>query len=379
MLSPSYQKNHKKQYVSISLLKHTDVRVYVSKYIYTYMYISVCGWGVCVEGPLSVKGFKSTKSDGIPERANKLNWERERLLLSIHVNNSKVINTFTEHRIDIFSHCIACLFRYKEIWFLWFQKIYHYLTKSCRYHVSSKLNLHWLLDYILFCFSDSDHPKSRKRERSEEVCETCLTHKGSSVLSTTAELVFSMCFVMCVLQVCDFRDQVVKHQILSRCSSEPIQLTYQSTPGRYQKEDNTHEDDETNTDHHTDTHTSDEGQTQDRGDGRTPARKKEVCIQSQGKERQGENLTKTGRDGQKESCRCGDSGERRGEHRHIKVRYVVSSEPQTLYKDVRHDSSPSVKPKCVDRHLVVVCSAGRKACLLCVGRWCPNEKVKYTS
>ncbi|XP_060935322.1 MORC family CW-type zinc finger protein 3 [Limanda limanda] len=81
-------------------------------------------------------------------------------------------------------------------------------------------------------FSYRDHPKSRKRERSEEGC--------------------------------DFRDQVVKHQILSRCSSEPIQLTYQSsqTHYRYQKEDNTHEDDQTNTDYHADTDTSDEAKTQ---------------------------------------------------------------------------------------------------------------------
>nr|XP_019942068.1 PREDICTED: MORC family CW-type zinc finger protein 3-like [Paralichthys olivaceus] len=79
-----------------------------------------------------------------------------------------------------------------------------------------------------------DHLKSRKRERSEEVC--------------------------------DFQDQVVKHQILSRCSSEPIQPTYQFThaPDRCHKEGNTYEDDQTYTDYHADTHTSDEAQTKNK-------------------------------------------------------------------------------------------------------------------
>ncbi|XP_034453051.1 MORC family CW-type zinc finger protein 3 isoform X1 [Hippoglossus hippoglossus] len=105
-------------------------------------------------------------------------------------------------------------------------------------------------------FSYRDHPKSRKRERSEEVC--------------------------------DFRDQVVKHQILSRCSSEPIQLTYHSTQtDRYQKKENTHEDDQTNTDHHTDRHTSDEAQTQNRGTAEHPLAKQKSVVRVRGKKDKG--------------------------------------------------------------------------------------------
>ncbi|XP_023263071.1 MORC family CW-type zinc finger protein 3-like [Seriola lalandi dorsalis] len=83
-----------------------------------------------------------------------------------------------------------------------------------------------------------EHPKSRKREKSLEVCE--------------------------------FQDQVAKHQILSRSSSEPSQPTFQSTrtPDRWHAEENTLEHDQTNTDHcaddHADTHTNDNVQTQNR-------------------------------------------------------------------------------------------------------------------
>ncbi|XP_053284049.1 MORC family CW-type zinc finger protein 3 isoform X2 [Pleuronectes platessa] len=106
-------------------------------------------------------------------------------------------------------------------------------------------------------FSYRDHPKSRKRERSEEVG--------------------------------DFRDQVAKHQILSRCSSEPIQLTYQSTQthDRYQKEENTHEDDQTNTDHHADTHTSDEAETQNRVTAEHPHAKQKSVVRVRGKKDKG--------------------------------------------------------------------------------------------
>ncbi|XP_062249652.1 MORC family CW-type zinc finger protein 3 isoform X2 [Platichthys flesus] len=106
-------------------------------------------------------------------------------------------------------------------------------------------------------FSYRDHPKSRKRERSEEVC--------------------------------DFRDQVAKHQILSRCSSEPIQLTYRSTQthDRYQQEENTCEDDQTNTDHHADTHTSDEAQTQNRVTAEHPHAKQKSVVRVRGKKDKG--------------------------------------------------------------------------------------------
>ncbi|XP_049897515.1 MORC family CW-type zinc finger protein 3 isoform X1 [Epinephelus moara] len=70
-----------------------------------------------------------------------------------------------------------------------------------------------------------EHSKSRKREKSLEVCE--------------------------------FKDQADKHQILSRSSSEPSQPTFQSTytperirrAGRHHTEENTQEQDQTNIDH----------------------------------------------------------------------------------------------------------------------------------
>ncbi|XP_071313759.1 MORC family CW-type zinc finger protein 3 isoform X2 [Trachinotus anak] len=79
-----------------------------------------------------------------------------------------------------------------------------------------------------------EHPKSRKREKSLEVCE--------------------------------FQDRAAKHQILSRSSSEPSQPTFQSThtSERWHTEENTPEHDETNTDHLTDTHMNDEAQTHNR-------------------------------------------------------------------------------------------------------------------
>uniref|UniRef100_A0A4W6CA77 Zgc:152774 n=1 Tax=Lates calcarifer TaxID=8187 RepID=A0A4W6CA77_LATCA len=77
-----------------------------------------------------------------------------------------------------------------------------------------------------------EHPKSRKREKS--------------------------------LEVCQFQNQVAKHQTLSRSSSEPSQPTFQSprTPNRCHAEENTPEHDETDTDCHTDT--NDDTETQDR-------------------------------------------------------------------------------------------------------------------
>lgn len=67
-----------------------------------------------------------------------------------------------------------------------------------------------------------------------------------------------------MLQVCQFQNQVAKHQTLSRSSSEPSQPTFQSprTPNRCHAEENTPEHDETDTDCHTDT--NDDTETQDR-------------------------------------------------------------------------------------------------------------------
>nr|XP_046261217.1 MORC family CW-type zinc finger protein 3 [Scatophagus argus] len=75
-----------------------------------------------------------------------------------------------------------------------------------------------------------EHPKSRKREKS--------------------------------LEVCALQDQVDKHQILSRSSSEPGQPTFQSvrTPDECQTEEDTIEQEQR--DYDSDTHTSDDAHTQ---------------------------------------------------------------------------------------------------------------------
>ncbi|XP_054452996.1 MORC family CW-type zinc finger protein 3 isoform X2 [Anoplopoma fimbria] len=73
-----------------------------------------------------------------------------------------------------------------------------------------------------------EHPKSRKREKSLEVCE--------------------------------FQDQTTKHQILSRSSSEPSWPTFRA--GERQTEEDSL--DRTSTDHLTDTHLHDDAQTQSR-------------------------------------------------------------------------------------------------------------------
>ncbi|XP_042349543.1 MORC family CW-type zinc finger protein 3 [Plectropomus leopardus] len=85
-----------------------------------------------------------------------------------------------------------------------------------------------------------EHPKSRKREKS--------------------------------LEVCGVQGQAAKHQILSRSTSEPSQPTFQSThtpehtstAGQRHTEENTQQHDQTNTDHPTEnvTDTLDDAQTQ---------------------------------------------------------------------------------------------------------------------
>ncbi|XP_068571017.1 MORC family CW-type zinc finger protein 3 isoform X1 [Cebidichthys violaceus] len=73
-----------------------------------------------------------------------------------------------------------------------------------------------------------EHPKSRKREKSLEVCE--------------------------------FQDQAAKHNILSRSSSEPSWPTFQT--GRCHTDGDVLEPDRTSTDHLTDAHVHDDAQTQ---------------------------------------------------------------------------------------------------------------------
>ncbi|XP_051275480.1 MORC family CW-type zinc finger protein 3 [Dicentrarchus labrax] len=71
-----------------------------------------------------------------------------------------------------------------------------------------------------------EHPKSRKREKS--------------------------------LEVCAFQDQVTKHQILSRSSSEPSQPTFQTTHTPHHMRTADQCLTETNTDYYKDTHTNDD-------------------------------------------------------------------------------------------------------------------------
>ncbi|KAM9740953.1 MORC family CW-type zinc finger protein 3 isoform 1-T1 [Menidia menidia] len=76
------------------------------------------------------------------------------------------------------------------------------------------------------------------------------------------------------LQVCHYEEEMVKHKILSRSSSEPFQSTFQfkytpehsPSPMNRQTEEKTFEHDDLNTqdlsDHHVDTYTSDDAKTQ---------------------------------------------------------------------------------------------------------------------
>ncbi|XP_041800364.1 MORC family CW-type zinc finger protein 3 isoform X2 [Chelmon rostratus] len=71
------------------------------------------------------------------------------------------------------------------------------------------------------------------------------------------------------LEACPFQDQMPKPQIISRCLSEPVQQTLQSTPSPHdmkKAEENTLEADQTNTDHlahhDTDTDTNDDAKAQ---------------------------------------------------------------------------------------------------------------------
>ncbi|XP_070818660.1 MORC family CW-type zinc finger protein 3 [Chaetodon trifascialis] len=71
------------------------------------------------------------------------------------------------------------------------------------------------------------------------------------------------------LEVYPFQDKVPKHQIISRCLSEPVQQTFQSTHTTHHMrtaEENTLKPDETSTDNlancHTDTQTTDDAKTQ---------------------------------------------------------------------------------------------------------------------
>ncbi|KAF3693959.1 MORC family CW-type zinc finger protein 3 Nuclear matrix protein 2 [Channa argus] len=130
-----------------------------------------------------------------------------------------------------------------------------------------------------------EHQKSRKREKSLEVCEIIILniwYFATTVSSATSRLLF-------VLQSCQFQDPVPKHQIISRSSSEPSQPTFASTHtpdligtgDQCHTEEDTPEHDQTYTDHHTDTnqsiHTDDEEYTQNRV-------KAEVTHTQQGRE-----------------------------------------------------------------------------------------------
>lgn len=102
---------------------------------------------------------------------------------------------------------------------------------------------------------------------TEAFCSFLIEKVATVHCSTLEHTAYLLLFM---LQACEFQEQVTKHQILSRSSSEPSQPTFQSThtPDHIRIGDgchageNTPEHDKTNTGHHTDTNTNCDAQTQ---------------------------------------------------------------------------------------------------------------------